>query len=347
MRREGLGAEPHRRHNPLTDQWILVSAGRDQRPWLGQEEPAPREMPPAHQPDCHLCPGNQRANGLINPHYTSTFVFDNDFAALRPNTSTVRLQEGLFLSEGVAGRCRVVCFTPRHDLSLGLLSLFDLRLVIDLWAQQSEELGLRFPWVQVFENRGEAMGASNPHPHGQIWAVSVVPTEGVKELATQQHHHQTTGHSLLLDYVDQEQAGDRLVEADEHWLVVVPFWAAWPFETLIIARHPVRRLPELENEARDSLARVLIRLFGRYDNLFRSPFPYSMGWHQAPFDSGECEGWQLHAHVFPPLLRSATVRKFMVGFELLAEVQRDLTPEEAASKLRATSPVHHRLAARD
>jgi UDPglucose--hexose-1-phosphate uridylyltransferase len=335
---------PHRRYNPLADEWVLVSAGRTERPWQGSEEAAPTATRPRYDPDCYLCPGNRRADGSTNPDYDGTFVFTNDFAALRPDRATDRLEDGLLLAEGEPGTCQVVCFSPRHDLTLGRMSPTEIGTVIDLWADQSAELGATWRSVQVFENRGEAMGASNPHPHGQIWAGTALPFQVAREDAAQRRHVAVAGTSLLLDYVRQETAGQRVVVENDEWLIVVPFWAVWPFETLIVAKSPVGRLPKLETAQRDSLGAALIELLTRYDNLFDTPFPYSMGWHQAPFDQDRHDHWQLHAHVYPPLLRSATVRKFMVGYELLAEPQRDLTAEEAAERLRAVAAVREAVA---
>ena len=331
-----LRSEPHRRFNVLLDDWVLVSAGRTRRPWQGRRETASSDGLPAFDPSCYLCPGNVRANGERNPVYESTFVFTNDFSALRPETSTERIEEGLLRAEGEAGACHVLCFSPRHDLTLALMPADAVRRVVDVWADETAELGARYRWVQVFENRGQIMGASNPHPHGQVWAGSALPREAAKEDAAQRRHHEATGRRLLVDYGAQEAGGPRAVEENDDWLVIVPFWAAWPYETLLLARRPVSRLPELPGAQRDSLGDILIRLLTRYDNLFGLSFPYSMGWHQAPFGSGEADHWQLHAHFLPPLLR-ANVRKFMVGYELLAETQRDLTPEQAAEELRAAS----------
>jgi UDPglucose--hexose-1-phosphate uridylyltransferase len=333
---ERLQTEPHRRYNSLIDEWVLVSAGRGRRPWLGAEEPEADGTGPAFDPDCYLCPGNVRANGNVNPDYPDTFVFTNDFSALRPDTSIAEFDDGLLRAQGERGLCRVVCFSPRHDLTLGRMPADAVRRVVDLWAEQTDELGASHRWVQVFENRGEAMGASNPHPHGQIWAGTALPNEGAREDAAQRAHLAATGRRLLLDYVDRESLGQRVVTETDHWLAVVPFWAAWPFETLVIPKAPAARLSELGDGARDDLTTVLHDLLGRYDGLFKRPFPYSMGWHQAPFGDGATDAWQVHAHFYPPLL-FAKVRKFMVGYELLAETQRDLTAEDAAARLRAVS----------
>jgi UDPglucose--hexose-1-phosphate uridylyltransferase len=329
-----LPTGPHRSYNALTDEWLLVSAERTSRPWLGREEaPAAAELP-AYDPSCYLCPGNVRANGERNPDYRSTFVFTNDFAALQPDSPEDLFEDGLLVAEGVRGTCQVICFSPRHDLTISRMTPADARAVVDLWATQTAELGRRFPWVQVFENRGSAMGASNPHPHGQIWAGDALPREALKEDTTQQRHYEVCGRNLLLDYAEQEIDGPRDIGHDDDWLVVVPFWAAWPFETMVIPRRPVTRLNELGEAARDSLANQLVELLRGYDALFAEPFPYSMGWHQAPFDGGDRTYWQLHAHFYPPLLQ-ANIRKFMVGYELLSEPQRDITAEAAADRLRS------------
>jgi len=304
---------------------------------MGRRESAAPTTLPTYDPDCYLCPGNVRANGDRNPTYASTFVFTNDFAALKPDSSEDRLENGLLVAEGEKGTCIVLCFSPRHDLTLGNMAAADVRRVIDTWADLSASLGEEFDWVQVFENRGAAMGASNPHPHGQIWAGSAIPSRAQREDASQRAHYKSAGTRLLLDYSAQEAGGPREVESDDEWIVVVPFWAAWPYETLIIPRRPVARMPETSDAQRQALTIRLKSLLNRYDGLFGIPFPYSMGWHQAPFDAVERSHWQLHAHVYPPLLR-ADVRKFMVGYELLSEVQRDITPEDAAEQLRAASP---------
>lgn len=333
--KDDLPRVPHRRYNALTDEWVLVSAGRDLRPWLGAIEPANVEATPTYDPGCYLCPGNPRAGGARNPSYTGTFVFTNDFAALTPTDASSSFEDGLLRAETEAGACRVLCYGPRHDLDLGRLPHEDVRQVVDVWADQTIELGRSYRWVQVFENRGAAMGASSPHPHGQIWAGAAIPSEAAKEDAAQRRHHRLTERRLLADYAEQESGGPRVVDENPEWLAIVPFWAAWPYEALLIPRRPFARLPDLDDRARDGLAAILKLLLCRYDALFGMPFPYSLGWHGAPYDEGMATAsWQLHGHVYPPLLR-ASMRKFMVGYELLAEPQRDLSPEDAASRLRA------------
>lgn len=333
---ESIASDPHRRYNPLLDEWVLVSAGRTRRPWLGRRERATSPTALEYDPTCYLCPGNKRANGELNPDYETTFVFANDFAALRPDVVSNTLADGLLRAETEPGTCRVVCFARRHDLTLADMDRTAVRRVVDLWADQTAELGDRWQWVQVFENRGESMGASNPHPHGQIWAGAALPNAAAREDRTQRAYFTERGRPLLLDYVDQEAGGDRVIVENEDWLVVVPFWASWPFEVLLIARAPLRRLPDVDERRRGTLAGALIELLGGYDRLFDVPFPYSMGWHQAPFRGDDERHWQLHAHFFPPLL-DAEKRKFMVGYELLAETQRDLTPEQAADQLRTAA----------
>lgn len=325
---------PHRRLNRLTGEWVLVSPHRTARPWQGQVEETTQEKRPEYDPSCYLCPGNTRAGGVKTPVYDSTFVFDNDFAALLPDAAGRGGDDGLLVARPERGLCRVVCFSPRHDLTLGGMSQPALRTVVDTWAEQTAELGA-LDWVghvQVFENRGAMMGASNPHPHGQIWATESLPNEPAKELEQQSAY---TGDCLLCDYLAAElRDGSRIVDSNEQFVSLVPFWAVWPFETLVLPRSHHGSLTDLDGGERDGLADILGRVTRRYDRLFGITFPYSMGFHQRPTDGGEHPKAHLHAHFYPPLLRSATVRKFMVGFELLAQPQRDITPESAAQRLR-------------
>jgi UDPglucose--hexose-1-phosphate uridylyltransferase len=334
---------PHRRYNPLTGEWVLVSPHRDLRPWQGRMEPLPEAQRPVYHPTCYLCPGNVRAGLVKNPVYQGTFVFDNDFAALLPEASTFRGEDSeLFRSEAEPGRCEVVCFSPRHDLSMPELDVREIANVIQTWASRTEALQAlpEIGYVQVFENKGELMGCSNLHPHSQIWALQHVPNEVQKELVHQCAYEGKRGSRLLLDYLAQEQRREeRIVCANEHFTALVPFWAIWPFETMILPHRAMGRLTDLKAMEVEALAALMKRLTSRYDNLFRCSFPYSMGFHQAPKNE---DAFQMHIHFLPPLLRSATVRKFMVGFELLALPQRDLTPERAAERLRDQSDVHYR-----
>ncbi len=338
---------PHRRRNALSGEWVLVSPHRTQRPWQGRQEAAAGDARPAHDPQCYLCAGNVRANGERNPDYLDTFVFSNDFAALLPEGGAPDgADDPLFYTKPVRGLCRVICFSPRHDLTLARMPAADIRRVVDTWADQVTELGRDWRWVQVFENKGDVMGCSNPHPHGQIWASDELPNEIQKEDREQRRYLEKNETPLLVDYARREAAdGARVVVENEHWLAVVPYWAVWPFEILLLPRARVARLPDLIDAQRDALSEILRRLLTRYDNLFQTSFPYSMGWHGAPFLSEESDAhWQLHAHFYPPLLRSATVKKFMVGYEMLAEPQRDLTPEAAAARLREASEMHYNVA---
>jgi UDPglucose--hexose-1-phosphate uridylyltransferase len=337
---------PHRRFNPLTAEWVTVSPHRAKRPWQGRIESPPPAHLPQYDPDCYLCPGNKRTSGAINPQYPHTHVFTNDFSALLPDTPPAPQKPGIMRLESVRGTCRVICFSPRHDLSLPEMDLADIRRVIDVWAEQTAELGQTYRWVQVFENKGDIMGCSMPHPHCQIWALDRLPNEPFKENMNQKGYYEEHGHPLLMAYAEREtQLGERVVVENEAWLAVVPYWAVWPFETLLLPKRHVARLPELEDSERNSLALLLKRLLTRYDNLFETSFPYSMGWHGAPYPegaAGEELSWQLHAHFYPPLLRSAAIKKFMVGYEMLAEAQRDLTAEQAAARLAGLSDLHYK-----
>ncbi len=338
---------PHRRFNPLKQEWVLVSPHRNKRPWQGRSEDRADSKKPTYDPACYLCPGNTRANGVVNPEYKGPFVFPNDFPALLEDTPGAQDDQShpLLRAEPVRGTARVICFSERHDLTLPEMPEDGLRAVVDLWAAQTEELGARYQWVAVFENKGAIMGCSNPHPHGQIWTSNFLPNEIIREDAAQRDYFQAHGENLLVSYAALESAdGARTVVENDHWIAVVPFWATWPYETLLLPKRAVDRLPSLKSEERDALAAILKALCTRYDNLFETEFPYTMGWHGAPFQDGDLEHWQLHAHFYPPLLRSATVRKFMVGYEMLAEAQRDLTAETAATQLRDLSDVHYKSA---
>lgn len=345
MNHSDLRETPHRRWNPLLEEWVLVSPHRTQRPWQGQvakSAPAPQFD---YDPDCYLCPGNPRARGARNPAYKSTFVFDNDFPALLPEPPAGELQQdGLIIGRAERGICRVVCFSPRHDLTIPRMKQAEVRLVVDAWVEQCRELEA-VPWVrhvQVFENRGVQMGASNPHPHGQIWANREVPNLPAREQAAMRQYQRAHGACLLCAYLNLELQGrERIVGENQGFVALVPYWAVWPFETLILSRRHVSGLLGLNKTERESLADLLRRLTIRYDNLFETAFPYSMGFHQRPTDSQEHPEWHLHAHFFPPLLRSATVQKFMVGYELLAAPQRDITAETAAARLREAPEIHY------
>ena len=336
---------PHRRYNTLTGEYVLVSPHRTKRPWQGKQETPARQERPRYDPKCYLCPGNERAGGERNPPYTGTYVFENDFAALLPEGApSVPDDGGLLRSGSVVGTSRVICFSPRHDWTLPEMPVEAIRGVVDVWAKQTEELGARYRWVQIFENKGEIMGSSNPHPHGQIWASDFLPNEPAKEDRQQLAYWKEHGSPLLVDYLDLERTeNERLVVENEHWVALVPFWAVWPYELLLLPHRHVLRLPDLGDAERDALADILKRLLTRYDNLFEVAFPYTMGWHGAPTEPADsAQHWQLHAHFYPPLLRSATVKKFMVGYEMLAEAQRDLTAEQAAQKLRELPETHYK-----
>lgn len=340
---------PHRRYNLLTREWVLVSPQRAKRPWQGQVEKTAAPGLPQYDPNCYLCPGNARAGGLTNPAYTGVFAFDNDFAALLPDFPSDSGQPApsspLLAAESENGLCRVICFSPRHDLTLPELPPQQIEAVLRAWAQQSSELGARadIAYVQVFENKGAAMGCSNPHPHSQVWASGHIPNEPAKELRAQREYFAEHQRPLLLDYLAEEtRLGQRIVAANEHFTALVPFWAVWPFEILLTAQRPVASLPDLTEAEFRALADLFKQVTTRYDNLFEISFPYSMGFHQAPADGQPHPEWVLHAHFYPPLLRSATVRKFMVGYEMLAMPQRDITAEAAAARLRQVAGRHYK-----
>ena len=335
---------PHRRFNPLRGDWVLVSPHRTARPWQG-EVGAPSGFSGVHyDPKCYLCPGNERAGGHQTPKYEHVYVFDNDYAALLPDSPAPEpTGSPLLRAERETGRCRVLCFHPDHSLTLALMEPADIRVVVDEWTNQFVELSARpeISYVQIFENRGAMMGASNPHPHGQIWATEHVPDEPAAEAIAQARYHDEHGSCLLCDYAAleaREQA--RIICENEHFLAVVPWWAVWPFEALVLSRAHAGSMVDFSPAQKDGVADILSQLTVRYDNLFETSFPYTMGFHQAPCDGTEQPGWHFHAHFYPPLLRSATVKKFMVGFEMLGMPQRDITAEGAAERLRAVPSVH-------
>lgn len=336
---------PHRRFNALTGEWILVSPHRAKRPWNGQVEKLPLEAKPTYDPKCYLCPGNTRVNGDKNPKYEHNFVFTNDFAALTPDTPLDAPEsEELFQLEPARGTARVICFSADHSKTLPVMETSEIRSVVDLWASQFRELSATYKYVQLFENKGAIMGCSNPHPHGQIWACDFIPEELMKEYNQQKKYFDKHNSPLLLDYVNAElKKKERILFETEYFVALVPFWAFWPFETMILPKFKVQTIDQLTDAQRDDLAVCIKKLTCRYDNLFECSFPYSMGWHNAPQDGKDHSEWQLHANYYPPLLRSATVRKFVAGFELLAEKQRDLTPEQAAERLRNLSDIHYAL----
>jgi len=335
---------PHKRLNALTNEWVLVSPHRAKRPWQGQNEPIESPKLPSHAKDCYLCPGNVRISGDTNPNYPTTFVFENDFAALQKQIpDSPEMTDPLFQAKAERGEAHVVCFSPDHSKSLPELTLSELETVIDTWIEQFNRLRGQYEWVQIFENKGAIMGCSQPHPHGQIWANSSVPTLPAKETECQLAYRAEHGQSLLLDYARKESAdGERTVVENADWIAVVPYWASWPFETLLLPKQATSHFHQLSAGQRISLADILKQLTIRYDNLFATSFPYSMGWHGAPTSMLDDPAWQLHAHFYPPLLRSATVKKFMVGYEMLAEPQRDLTPEQAAKQLQRAGAVYYK-----
>jgi UDPglucose--hexose-1-phosphate uridylyltransferase len=332
-----LQSKPHRRFNPLLREWVLVSPHRTQRPWLGKVEKVTAPAALEYDPDCYLCPGNERAGGARNPKYADTFVFDNDYPALLPPGAAASFNEqDLLVAESEAGTCRVGCFSPRHDLTISRMSADEMRLVVDMWNAEFQALG-KLDWVrhvQIFENRGALMGASNLHPHCQIWANATLPNIPERELKSFEEYQRGKNSCLLCDYLQLElRHKERVVCQNDAFAVIVPFWAVWPFETLVLSKRHVAAISDLTAAERESLGDILRRITARYDNLFQTSFPYSMGFHQRPTDGHAHSEWHFHAHYFPPLLRSATVQKFMVGYELLGSPQRDITPETAAQRL--------------
>jgi len=338
--------DPHNRYNPLTNEWILVSPHRTKRPWQGKVEKNITAKRPEYDPKCYLCPGNTRAGNVVNEKYTDVYVFQNDFSALLENTPEGEYKRGeLFQAKSEKGLCKVICFSPRHDLTIPEMDVSAVKKVVDAWCREYESIGkLNFiNHIQIFENKGDIMGCSNPHPHGQIWAQHSIPVEPAKEIKQQTIYFQKNHSSLLSDYLKEElKLKERIIVENEHFVALSPFWAVWPYEAMILPRRSVQNLLQLTEDERLSFADIYIKLTIRYDNLFETSFPYSAGIHQAPTDGKDYEGIQLHMHFYPPLLRSATIKKFMVGYEMLANPQRDITAEQSAEKLRNLSGLHYK-----
>ena len=336
----------HRRYNPLTGDWVLVSPHRTKRPWQGKVEKNTPENRPEYDPKCYLCPGNERAGGFNNPEYTDVFVFQNDFSALVPDIPEGRFEKkDIFRAESERGFCKVICFSPRHDLTIPEMELDDIKKVVDIWCKEYKAMGMLdyINHVQIFENKGDIMGCSNPHPHGQIWAQYSLPVEPAKESKMQQGYYQKNGKTLLSDYLEEELIlGERILVENEHFVALVPFWATWPFEAMILSKRPVQNILQLTEKERLGMADAYKKLTVMYDNLFEMSFPYSAGIHQSPTDGKDHPEWHLHMHFYPPLLRSATVKKFMVGYEMMANPQRDITAEQAADRLNALSKIHYK-----
>jgi UDPglucose--hexose-1-phosphate uridylyltransferase len=342
-----LNDKPHRRHNALLDEWVLVSPHRTKRPWQGKVEKTPPDDSPAYKPECYLCPGNTRAGGAVTEKYETTYVFTNDFAALLTGDEAPEKYEsgnGLIQAREERGICRVICFSPKHNLTLPRMDVCDIRNVIDVWGEQYLDLAATdgIGHVMIFENKGGTMGCSNPHPHGQIWATESFPSIAGKKIGAQERYFATNGKCLLMDYLAWElEEEERIIQQNDSFVAVVPFWAVWPYEMMILPRRPVATISELSDEERNDWATLLKDALTRYDNVFETSFPYSMGLNQRPTDGGAHDGVILHQSFFPPLLRSATVKKFQVGYEMSGEPQRDITAEQAAQKLRDCAPPHY------
>ena len=346
MKIDSLNNKPHRRYNILTDEWILVSPHRTKRPWQGKKDSVSKPINVKHDKDCYLCPNNARANGEINPDYKGVYSFVNDFSAILPNVPYQEFEDGLLKSETEQGICKVICFSNNHSLTLPLMTLEDITEVVKLWKKEYQELGSneQINYVQIFENKGPIMGCSNPHPHGQIWSQHSIPVEIVKKTKQQQKYWNTNKKSLLQQYIQQElEKDERVILKNEHFVVLVPFWAMWPYETMIIPLNHYQNIGQLNYKEQIAFADIIKKLTTKYDNLFEISFPYSAGIHQSPTNDQKYPEWHFHMSFYPPLLRSAEVKKFMVGYEMFADPQRDITPEYAANILKNLSEVHYSL----
>jgi len=336
----------HRRFNPLSGEWILVSPHRGKRPWQGQQESHTLVELPVYDRSCYLCPGNERAGGIINPQYTDPFVFTNDFSAITPDIETGETIQSLFKAKSERGICRVICFSANHDKTVPELPVSEIEKVIKLWQQEYRNLGSKdfINHIQIFENKGSIMGCSNPHPHGQIWAQESIPEIVRKENDNQREYFETNHKILLQDYVEQElQTKERIITENAHFVALVPYWAVWPFEVMIIPKQVKPNIAELTNAEVNAFAEMYQLVTCKYDNLFKISFPYSAGIHQAPTDGKDNSHWCWHMHFYPPLFRSASVKKFMVGYEMLAEPQRDITAEQSAEIIRKADTVHYKI----
>jgi UDPglucose--hexose-1-phosphate uridylyltransferase len=349
MKNFDINEDPHRRYNPLTNEWVLVSPHRSDRPWQGQKETLSSSTLPEYDETCYLCPGNVRANGEVNAAYENSFVFTNDFAALKQEEIAfeVNKDKGFFKAQPERGISRVVCFSPKHNLTLPEMEVTAIENIVQTWQKEYTDLGSidYINHVQIFENKGSVMGCSNPHPHGQIWAQSSLPTQVEKTQNNLKSYFDSSKSNLLLDYLQEElKIQERIVIANEHFVALVPFWAIWPFETMIISKRHITKITDFTANEVTAFAVILKQLTTKYDNLFETSFPYSSGIHQSPTDGENHPEWQFHMHFYPPLLRSATVKKFMVGYEMMGESQRDITPEKSAAMLRDSSVVHYKNA---
>jgi UDPglucose--hexose-1-phosphate uridylyltransferase len=327
----------HKRYNILTGEWVLVSPHRAKRPWQGQNEAVSDEQLSAYDSTCYLCAGNTRINGEQNPNYKDVFIFTNDFAALQKNSPKFLVNEGLFKAESEQGICKVVCFSPDHSKSLADMAVEDINKVVKAWQQEYVSLGLldNINYVQIFENKGAVMGCSNPHPHGQIWSQSTLPNEVYKKDKHQKAYYNENKGSLLGNYLKQElRANDRIIYQNDDFVVLIPFWAVWPFETMIIPKRHHRHIAEISEKESLTFADAISKITKAYDQLFLCSFPYSSGIHQAPTNGESNKHWHWHMSFYPPLLRSATVKKFMVGYEMFGSPQRDITAEQAADRLK-------------